>query len=253
LGNRGERAGRLSRSVAVVVLAYVLVAFPARCELSAQSLHGVVSHAESGTLIAGAQVLAVRDGDTIQVVSAPDGSFHMQLPGKGTYQVAASSLGYVPSKPVAVVVEREWQGVELRVQLSAAPLEIEGLTVVARGLDIRHRATFGGYLARLETTLDVGMARVVSRDDAPMKAAFDIADVLRWFPSARSCVVVFVDGKLNPGWAQDFREVALDGVVGIEFYRNPLDAPLEFRGGGPPCLRTTSFSVLAVWREGGGV
>ena len=41
---------------------------------------------------------------------------------------------------------------------------------------------------------------------------------------------------------EDFRLAAVEGIEGVEFYADPLDAPIEFRDGG-------RCAVLAIWRR----
>jgi hypothetical protein len=183
------------------------------------------------------------------------GSFLVRLPDAGVYWVTASALGYVSPDTAYVRVENWWEMVELRLRLSAEPLEVEGFTVVGRGMEPRHQATYEGFLVRHETAPAVGRSRVVSIDDPIMKTSAHVGDVLQWFDAAgRDCTVVYVDGRVRTGWGNVEME-SIPGLAGIEFYRDYRDAPLEFRDGGPPCLREIKFSVLVLWRErlpGGG-
>jgi len=233
-----------------VLLSVACLACLLACALEAQSIRGRVVDADGGAPILNAEIRITReDGFEGSSLSDSLGAFAVRLPGGGEFQVIASSLGYAPSDPVIVEVESWWQLVEIVVSLAKAPIELEGIVVVARGLDLRHRATIAGFRERHAEALDVGPARVVSSDDPEMKTAFDVADVLKWFPvKGGRCTVIYIDGKVSIGW-NDVENIVVDGLAGMEFYLNPLDAPLEFRGGGFPCLRGPVFSVLALWRE----
>lgn len=223
----------------------------AEAGLGAQTIRGRTVDAENGGPVPRADVLVEGvDGFQGKTTSDSTGSFGVRVPGGGRYLLSVKALGYRPVDSSVVVVERSWQQVEIVVRLSASPLEIEGISVVARGLDLRHRATLGGFRERHQESLSVGSARVVSSRDPEMTTSFDVGDVLKWFPvKKRKCVVVYIDGKVAPGWSPEVDLLTVEGLAGLEFYLNALDAPLEFRGGGPPCLRSSSFSVLALWRE----
>lgn len=232
---------------ALVVLTLLVCASPVT--VRAQSIRGRVIDATRSGPVVNAEVRVVgRAGFAASLLTDSGGRFSFRLPEKGRYVLRATSLGYVPSDSAVVDVEQSWQQVEVIIRLATSPIEIAGISVVARGLELRHRATFPGFLERHQSALRVGPARVVAKGDPVMQSAFNIGDLLKWFPKRRGCTVVYVDGKVNPGWSDAERVAVLD-IAGIEFYRDVYDAPLEFRGGGPPCLRTIRYSILVVWRD----
>jgi len=219
--------------------------------LYAQTIRGTVADAVSGAPVVSAEIVAIGgDGFEARTLSDSVGAFSIPVSGKGRYSLRVTALGYHPSDSTTVELEQWWQQVRVFVRLATAPLEIEGITVIARGFDERHRATIGGFRVRHATALRVGPSRVVSNSDPEMKSSFDVGDVLKWFQAdRRGCTVLYIDGKLRPGWTDELELLEVDGLQGIEYYRRSLDAPLEFRGGGAPCLRSPSFSVLALWRK----
>lgn len=225
--------------------------------LVAQSILGRVVDGVSGNPIAGVVVeIQGPNGFEFRSVTGSSGEFRVRVPRSGRYDLRAGAFGYLPADSLqSVEVRRYSEQVEVVIRLAAAPMELEGITIVARGLDLRHRGTFEGFRERRKHALKVGFSRVLSSEDPIMQTAFDVEDVLRWLPvDQEKCTVIYVDGKLAPGWADDVHLVVIQGIAGIEFYRRVLDAPLEFRGGGPPCLQSADFSVLALWRTppGGG-
>lgn len=219
--------------------------------LHAQSIRGRVLDGEVGGPIAAAEVVVSRPGGELVERTRTDsvGAFVVRLERAGGYWIRAEALGYEPGDSSWVAIESPNDMVEVELRLAAGPLDIEGFTVVARGLDLRHRATFGGFLERHATALDVGSARVLAASDPEMATAGNVGDVLTWLPTQRAkCTVVYVDGVVQP--FMDVRRFVMQGVAGIEYYVSQVDAPIEFRDGGPPCHRALDWTVLVIWRSG---
>ncbi len=234
-----------SRFGVLAVAALLTTAEPA----SAQSIRGKVLDAGQGGGIPAADVVVSRPGGRLvaRVRTDSTGAFVVRLDEAEGVWVRASALGYTPGDSSWVSLESVTEMVEVELRLAPGPLEIEGFTIVARGLDLRHRATFAGFLDRHETALDVGSARVLSIDDPEMATAGNVGDVLKWLPTERAgCTVVYVDGIAQPNL--DVQRFVMQGVAGIEFYVTQMDAPLELRDGGPPCQRALDWTVLALWR-----
>ena len=221
---------------------------------TAQSIRGLVRDAESDILVASAEVTVSRDGAIVaRALTDSTGTFMVRLERDGRYWIQASGLGYLPGDSAEVFIENRREMVEVVLLLSAVPLEIEGLTVVARGLDLRHRKTYPGFLERARDALDVGGARVITRDHPVLATAGNVRDVLTWLPTERArCTVVYVDGIRQP--LLDVTRLSATGLAGIEYYVSKRDAPIEFRDGGRPCLRSMDWTVLILWRDpiGGG-
>lgn len=239
--NRGGSRGVIG---SLMFATFVGLATP----VSSQSIVGQVVDAESGRPVAGALVEAYGRDDRGTGTTGEGGQFRILLREGGEYLLRVSHFGYASRDSLRVRIDGRTREVQVEVELSVRPLPLEGLTVLARGMDLRHRATLEGFRARHETALDVGRARVLDRNDPEIATAFDIGDVMKWLPThGVRCIVYFVDGVLSPGWT-DAALVSTRGIEGIEFYHNSSDAPLEMRGGGAPCFRSASFSVMAIWR-----
>lgn len=218
-----------------------------------QSIRGHVMDATTGDPVVNAEVVALGpNAESVSAVSNAGGRFIIRLPSAGRWTVGASSLGYLASPPVDVELEGSWQQVEVIVRLSSAPLELEGITVVARGMELRHRASWAGFRERHENALAVGPNRIVTREDGPMKGVFDLADVMRWFPDPNRCVAYFIDGRFTL-FIDSPSNITMIDYEGVEFYRSYRDAPLEYKDIGP-CVGSPDYSIVALWstREGGG-
>jgi hypothetical protein len=242
------------RSLRLLPLIIVLVAHATAAE--AQSISGrVVDDATlAGLSAVEVSVVAMAGGDTLRVVTDTAGRFLLRLPTGGRYLLTATRLGYRPLESLVVdVATTQRTEVVLRMAVRAVP--IDALTVTARRVDDRHRATWDGFLARHANRREIGSTLIMNRNDPIFRHAVNVRRVLQWLPprafsaSARRvgradrCVVVLMDGDNAPGWSVDrVMQLSSTELEGIEFYSNPLDAPLEFRSGGP-------CSILAVWRR----
>jgi hypothetical protein len=232
----------------------------------AQSIAGVVTDAESGAPLPDvAVVVRGSNVDPVTSMSGADGRFRLTLPEPGRFEITASLLGYRPSDTLSVLVGSA-EEVTVLIQLSVRPVEIEGVTVVAKGLELRHRRTYAGFLERRKSAIRVGPARVVTHEDPEMVAAYDVQSVLNWFPPA-GCLVIYLDGihqpmgfgfpgldqPLSPGQRRNESrarfnrwQISLHDIAGLEFYRWHEDAALEMRDLRYPC-QVPPFSVLALW------
>jgi hypothetical protein len=106
--------------------------------------------------------------------------------------------------------------VEVLVELGRQAIALEPITVTGRREDPRHAATFEGFLARRAEARPVGPDRVVLSTDPEMAAVMSVSDVLRWFPRARGCLIVFLDGR-RTSWP--VLEMSTSLFEGVEFYQ----------------------------------
>ena len=217
-------------------------------ELRGQSIRGRVIDVENQTGIANVDIaIWQRDREPLNVLTDALGDFSVALERTGEYWLRASALGYAVSDSSMVRLTGDQELVDVVMRLSTEPIDIEGLTISARGLELRHRASFEGFLVRHEDALSVGSARVFSSEDPEVRSAGNVRDVLRWVPFGRArCVVVYIDGRVVRN--VEVGSLSARSTAGIEFYLWQNDAPLEFRGGGPPCTRAVAWSVLVIWR-----
>lgn len=139
-----------------VALAALLVALVGARTAGAQQLRGRLLDVESNEpLPAGLVSLLSADGTTlVTAVSDRDGHWHLEVPGPGTYYVAAKRLGYRPWVAGAVEVKA---GDDLRsvFHLGRLPLTLNPIEVSAQatqrylalmGFYDRQRADFGHYV-----------------------------------------------------------------------------------------------------------
>lgn len=245
-----------ARSPTLTALAATAVAVAATVCLPhgvrAQSIRGWVVEAATFGPIANAEVV-VSDGEQQLARARTDstGAFVVRLPRAGRFWISGTSLGFEVGDSSQVEVTDVQEQVEVILQLSPTPLEIEGLTIVGRGLELRHRANLPGFRERHKSALPVGNVRLLSSDDPEFRNAGNVDGVLEWFPTERGqCTVVYLDGVHQRGL--DVRAVATESLAGVEYYISQQDAPIELRDGGWPCLRSLDWSVLALWRRPGG-
>jgi carboxypeptidase family protein len=187
---------------------FLLVLTPT--SVSAQSISGRVIDLVSQQGIPTAVVdISGEGGAQYRVLTDSVGVFAIRLPDGGDYWIRASALGFIRSASSSVRVENVRQLVEVVITMSAQAVQLEGLEVVARGMELRHRASFEGFLVRRDETLSVGPSRVVSREDPESRPASNVEDVLRWFPDPAGCTVVYMDGMAQSGWSDVGRIAAL--------------------------------------------
>lgn len=165
-------------------------------------------------------------------------------------QLTASLIGYAPSEPATVSVEGSGRFVEVEIRLAREAIELEGLTVTARGFELRHRATIEGFYERQRDAPRVGSRRLYLGDDPMVRSAADIPTLLRnAFLGSRGCLITYIDGRP----VRDGLREPLYGVVGFEFYRFHYEAPLEMRAKAGICTATMGgYSVMALWTDRSG-
>jgi hypothetical protein len=205
-----------------------------------QTVRGRVMDESSGAGLAGAEVSLWADGRLSAVAIADSGgAFTMRAPGPGSYRLAVVSLGYVARDSVPVELQRG-QTAQLTLRLRPAPLQLDSLAATASvGIHPRHLPTFDGFLVRRHTAPPVGHARVVTRHDPEMRSAITVADVLKWFRTPNKCIDAYYDGY---PLSRPLGSIAVIWLNGVEFYSNPLYAPLGFRTGGP-------CAIVVLWSD----
>lgn len=220
----------------------------------AQAIRGTVVDAATGGGVAAADIVAHLEGETAgRATTDSSGGFSLEVPEGGRYRLSVTRLGYAPLDSVYVGLgSRELLEVTLR--LSTEPVGLDPLTVTARGLALRHRATWEGFLHRHDERKPLGPVRLALREDPEFYPLMTVGDWLRDIRRIRrgTCVVVMVDGMPLHGWGDIATSLSTQMVDGVEYYHRQHDAPLEYRDG-------TSCAILAIWRrrergspEGGG-
>ncbi len=269
----GRSAGRGARTLpwwaARVVLGWVSLLSGG---LEGQTIAGRVVDALSGAGIASAAVVALEplseDSAAVlgRVLSDTEGRFSLVLPDVGEVLLTATVIGYRASAPTPVRVGSFAERVEVEIRLSQQAVELEGLSVVARGLELRHRRSVEGFRERHRTRRRVGDAKLVMTNEPIAQASGDVEILLHnMLVNPLECMVTYRDGIPLPkatllppvmfgtGRRRILRDDApgMGSIVGVEFYRRQHDAPMELRDRRPPCLDPEhllrDFSVLAYW------
>ncbi len=238
--------------------------------LHAQSIRGQVLDASSGAPIPSASVVALEPlaGDSAavvgEVITDVDGRFTLRLPRPMEVLLTASVIGYRVSEPARVRVDTNLELVDVEIRLSQEAVELDGLTVTARGVELRHRRSVEGFRERYKTRLPVGNSKLVMGNEPIARASADMDVLMRnLLVDPLGCIVTYRDGihvppvgLVEPWMGRSSRRppIFLDAgappmldVVGVEFYRHRVDAPLELRDRRGPCALAGDFSVIAYW------
>jgi hypothetical protein len=225
-------------------MAWLLVSVLATAAAS-QTIYGAVIDDATGATIVGAEVRVHLHGGVVRhTFSDSAGAFSLELPEGEKYRLAVSRLGYMPvdSLWIDVGVNEE---VAVTLRLAADAIALDPITVVARGLALRHQATWEGFLYRYERRRPVGPARLVKRDDPDVRGLMKVGDWLKSVhPRHGGGACVLVDGVKLPGWGRVGLEMSLQDVDALEYYRRKLDAPMEYWEDSP-------CSILVIWRRRG--
>jgi hypothetical protein len=213
---------------------------------SGQSIAGRVVEEPGGRPVPYADVLVL--SDTLVVVrtqTGADGTFRLVLRSAGAYVLSVRMLGYVSLDAVPVRL-RHAEELSLTLRLARSAIPLDPLTVDARRSDVRHSATWEGFLARRELLPPIGNRRAIRWDDHEMVAAGSVQDVLRWVivpqQRQRGCIVTIVDGvrrRHNP--FENMFDFPADLIDGIEYYARVVDAPLDYASQSEGC------GVIAIW------
>lgn len=217
--------------------------------LEAQTVTGVVLDAETQQPVAGAELTLRSDGGraVAQDETGEDGSFTLATRQAGTYTLEVNRLDYASPPSRRIALDREI--VEVEVLLSRSPLELEPITVTERRHDPRHDATLQGALVRHHQLPRVGNRRVVLREDAELRGAIRLTDVLRWFPPGRGCTIIYWNGRVqnHPALATQWMDESASHFEAVEFYRWYSDAPRGLRDVPSYVLDPSGCSVVALW------
>ncbi len=240
---------RYVRGAAFAVFATAVLVSLSPGEVTAQEIGGQVVDAGTGAPLASAEVIAAREGEVVaRTLTNSAGRFTLILPEATTVEVSASLIGYRTSSPTPVTVESAGERVEVRIRLSTEAIEIDGLTVTARGVALRHQATVEGFLERQKTGTRVGPTKLFLGTDGLVRSASNPRVLMRnTFSTPARCLITFVNGRPDPNLLdQGFT----DEIVGYEFYKYHYEAPLELRAQAGQCTSTMGvYSVMALWTQ----
>lgn len=234
----------MSRLV-LFLLALLSVAAP---PLGAQVVRGNLLDAETGKPISnGTVALLSRDSVLVaRIATDTAGAFSLLTQRPGAFRIQAERLGYFPAiSPPVVMGQQDTLDVEFR--LSSKAVVLEPLVVTSRR---RHVGNLAGFYARAERR---GFGRFITRDEIEKLRPTQVTSLLRRVPGislqprARgggyhitvrgNCApTIFIDGtRVQPlGQTVDDLVSVLD-LEGVEVYRSPAEAPVQYTMLNPGC------------------
>jgi hypothetical protein len=239
---------------ALLVVAAVLAPFAAAAPSRAQVVSGRLVEQGSERPVVRATV-ELMDGNSRRARTVTDsaGRFAIDVPGRGTYRVRASRLGYRPSLSREMTIAT-LDSLDIVFQLAANTVELEPLEVKASSRRVPPWLT--GFYQRMESGAG---GRFVTRTQIAAWQPTQATDILRSLPGVtvvphrsghgnfvkvRGCVpLFFVDGlqiDLYGTSVDDYLNVR--DVEGIEVYSGPSNIPAEFARAG-----TRGCGAVVVW------
>ncbi|MEX0892024.1 MAG: carboxypeptidase-like regulatory domain-containing protein [Gemmatimonadota bacterium] len=227
----------------------------------AQSVRGRVVEATSGGPIIGVQLrLLDEDGAVAEALSDSAGRFYMAAEGAGLYRLEATHIGFAPVETDTLRLAFR-EALEVVIRMSTEAIALDPLLIQARVVDVRHAATHDGFRKRHESAPSVGPTRLVDFNDPEFQNALSVPDILRYFVPDRGCRTLYWDGHLvlTPAMDSVRMETPTNTLLGVEFYKNYFDAPIEMRHQNPyfgsQVLMeegtSDNCSVVAVWTRDG--
>jgi len=220
------------------------------------NIAGRILDRRTGRPVAAADVLLTDEGSRTQTDS--DGYFALEDVMPGDHVVQISHLGFEPvHEVVSIVADRT---VDLRVQLSADPIELAPLIVTAlrdRRLEIR------GFYERRIWSERTGLGTFIGSEEIERRLPARTSSLLREVPgltvtcSGRDCVVkptrancprtnIYINGALalgegrtDPASIDDL--VLPSEIMGLEAYAGGASIPAQFSG------TTGRCGAVAIW------
>jgi len=220
------------------------------------------------------------DPPGLRTSTSDRGTFSLTVPGLGAVRVVVRAVGYYPATRRIMLAGPDT--VTLTFQLERAAQQLESVTVEApkttvrgkmQAFEERRGAGFGSFLTRealarqensmLEDVLRrISGLRLVRRPDdcgGGSAVATGRGGVVKWQawmscyggrPFPLECyLAVYLDGTRiwAPGSKEppDINQFYVNGLEGIEVYRGPSEAPIQYQGTGSAC------GVLLLWTRTG--
>lgn len=262
----------------VLVVSSLLLALAAG-SVSAQEIRGRVMEVVSEAPLGSAVVTAIDADSTVVGLALSDsaGAFALTVPEDVTGRVRVERLGYTTVETVVLELG-SLEAVPLEVRLRPQPIELEGVTGVARlelnrnvkGFLRRERTGFGAYMGPAEiaeirpTTATNMLTRVPAGFVAPSPSGRGILIMTPWMrhgnqrsrnPRDRAIPgycdpTVYVDGALlDEGGSRLDAWVPAVSIRAVEVYRNPRQAPPYFQRSyfvdDPDC------AIVLIWTDYG--
>ena len=216
------------------------------------AIGGQVVDQVSRAPVLGANVNLV--GTRFQTATDSGGRFNEASLGAGTYIIEVRAIGYGATSWVLRLAEGEV--VDYVFELS--PIDVELTPVVVEG----QPSYFQRRMMEFEERRRGGRGVFVTRADIDASHAATMADVLRGVPGVRLncrsgiCNVQMTrtaHGVCNADWVVDGAPASISatphlpvvGIVAVEIYRSPSEAPAEFLKSDSQC------GVIVIWTKSG--
>jgi hypothetical protein len=193
-------------------------------------------------------------GTRLQAVTDSGGRFTQAELGAGTYIVEVRAIGY----GVTSWLLRLREGEVADYIFEVAPLGVELTPVVVEG----RRSFVGRRLREFEERRSSGRGVFITEEQILTSNASTMADLLRGVPGVRlncrsgNCTAQMTRGARGvcaADWVVDGMPATMStspslptvGIVAVEIYRSPNEAPAEFLKSDSQC------GVIAIWTKSG--
>ena len=156
------------------------------------------------------------------------------------YSIRAERLGYLATRSMLDVADREVVEIVLRMAIAAIPMEPLRVTTRRRYT----RAARDEYYDRLDRVRRMGGGIIIDYDQLQRRLGSTIPNlVAEQYPGQRNCPPsYFIDGmRAAP---DDLRMLSVNSLEGIEIYRSPAQVPVQYQN------RANCGAVL-IWTQVG--
>jgi hypothetical protein len=215
-------------------------------------ISGQVVDQQSRVPVLGATVNVI--GTRLRTATDSAGRFSQPSLGAGTYIIEVRAIGYGVTSWVLRLAEGE--SVDYVFELSPIDIELEPIVVEGRPGYFQRR------MREFEERRRAGRGIFITRDQIDASHAATMADLLRGVPGVRlSCrsgvctaqMTRTARGVCAADWVVDGVPASVSstphlpvvGIVAVEIYRSPSEAPAEFLKADSEC------GVIAIWTKSG--
>lgn len=216
------------------------------------AIGGQVVDLQSRAPVLGATVSLV--GTRMRTATDSGGRFKQPSLGAGTYIIEVRAIGY----GVTSWVLRLSEGEVVDYVFEVTPIDIELEPIVVEG----RPGYFQRRMQEFEERRRAGRGIFITHDQIEASGAVTMADLLRGIPGVRlNCRSGICNAQMtrtghgvcNADWVIDGASASMSGtphlpvvgVVAVEIYRSPSEAPAEFLKADSQC------GVIAIWTKSG--
>lgn len=232
----------LKKSRKLGFLATILaLALVSASELDAQLIGGrLLDAASDGPIQGGTLLLISSAGDTVsRATSVANGSYLLNVPGLGSYQIVGVRIGFQTSAAVPINVASAQQTVDIRLHPQA--VQLEGVEVQAA--PTRRRGALGGFYEREQRQ---AFGTFISREELERFPHSELSDIVSaagvrirdtpgggmTFFTGQGCLKLVIDGvRMQDDMMSHPDElVSAADIEGVEIYRSFAHVPGRFVG-----------------------